>query len=43
MKHVMDFHEICKCELEGHNINLFVDGEWIKLFLQRFYYFDVLL
>lgn len=30
MKHVMDFHEIYKCELEGRNINLFVDGEWIK-------------
>ncbi len=47
MKHQIDLHGVQKLlELEGHNIDLFHDGEWTKFlvvqFLQRPNCFDML-
>jgi hypothetical protein len=36
MKHMIDFCAIYKFELEGHNIDLFHDGEWTKSLLVQF-------
>jgi len=43
----MDLHKVWKLRLEGHNVDLFCDGEWTKFlvveFLQRSNCFDMLL